>query len=217
MTITSGIYNTATNLLGGNNNHLISQGGYQNQVYNFIGSNNALTVGGAGSNWNWALNALSSGNDVTAGGPGGNFTAGFNFLGGTNIVNAGPGPLALAGTIFANGQTVTKVGPGIAINNFRIGGAQATGPPEQQGRLAERPVLAARRQPSRPEPPRVVSALANEKCESASSAERACHVRDTPVTAYASARSAVGLVSPSGPCRRASAHRRARGSRRPAA
>jgi hypothetical protein len=42
-------------------------------------------------------------------------------------VSAGPGPLALAGTIFTNGQTVTKVGPGIAINNFRIGGAQATG------------------------------------------------------------------------------------------
>jgi hypothetical protein len=48
--------------------------------------------------------------------------AGFNFFGTTNTVAAGPGPFALAGTVFKDGLTVTKANPGIAINNFRIGG-----------------------------------------------------------------------------------------------
>ena len=95
-------------------------------MVNLIGSNNTLNAGGAGSNWNLTFNSLGSNNQVSSGGAGGNFTAGFNVLGGTNTVSAGPGPLALAGTIFNNGATVTKTGPGIAINNFRIGGAQAT-------------------------------------------------------------------------------------------
>ena len=43
-----------------------------------------------------------------------------------NTVKAGPGPFALAGSIFQNSQTVTKVNPGLAINNLRIGGASAT-------------------------------------------------------------------------------------------
>jgi hypothetical protein len=33
----------------------------------------------------------------------------------------------LAGTVFSNGATVTKQTTGIAINNFRVGGAQAVG------------------------------------------------------------------------------------------
>ena len=50
---------------------------------------------------------------------------GFNFLGNDNNVSAGPGPLALAGSVFKDGQTVTKEDFGVAINNFRIGGALA--------------------------------------------------------------------------------------------
>ena len=46
-------------------------------------------------------------------------------FGNSNTVTAGPGPFALAGSVFQNGQSVTKVGPGIAINDFRIGGAAA--------------------------------------------------------------------------------------------
>jgi hypothetical protein len=34
--------------------------------------------------------------------------------------------LALAGTVLVNGTSVTKTGRGIAINNFRLGGAAAT-------------------------------------------------------------------------------------------
>ena len=81
----------------------------------------AVTVGG-------------SGNTVTGGASAGNYTAGFDVLGSGNTVAAGPGPLALAGSIFRSGQDVTKVGPGIAINNIRIGGAAAVGASRSTGR-----------------------------------------------------------------------------------
>ena len=84
-----------------------------------------LSVGGPGSNLNFVLNVGGGGNTISAGGPG-NLNAGFNFFGNTNTVAAGPGPLALAGSVFKDGLTVTKTNPGIAINNFRIGGAAAT-------------------------------------------------------------------------------------------
>ncbi len=65
---------------------------------------------------------------INAGGPG-NLNAGLNFFGTNNKVSARPGPLALAASIFQDFQTVTKTNPGIAINNFRIGGTALTSGP----------------------------------------------------------------------------------------
>lgn len=75
-----------------------------------------------GNNLNLALNTLGGGNHVPSSG---NLNAGFNALGDDNTFEAGPGHLALAGSILRNGQSVTKTNFGIAINNFRIGGAAA--------------------------------------------------------------------------------------------
>jgi hypothetical protein len=84
-----------------------------------------LTVGGPGSNLNVALNVGGGNSVINAGGPG-NLTSGSNFFGFNNNVSAGPGPLALAATAFQDNLTVTKTTPGIAINDFRIGGTGAT-------------------------------------------------------------------------------------------
>ncbi len=131
----------------GTGNDVTAQGGSYNSARNIGGSSNELSIGGLGSNLNTGFNLFSSGNHLTvagpgtlnavlnagggdstvsAGGPGSTLTAGFNFLGTTNTVAAGPGPLALAGSVLQDGQTVTKTDAGIAINNFRIGGAALT-------------------------------------------------------------------------------------------
>ena len=114
----------ASNLLGSGNT-VTSLGGSCNGARNIGGSSNELSVGGPGSNLNFVLNVGGGSSTISAGGPG-NLNAGFNFFGTTNTVAAGPGPLALAGSVFKDGLTVTKTNPGIAINNFRIGGAAAT-------------------------------------------------------------------------------------------
>jgi hypothetical protein len=87
-----------------------------------------LSAGGPGSNLNAVLNAWGRGNTISAGSESepSNLNAGFNFFGANNRVAAGPGPLALAGSVLRDGQIIRKTGPGIAINNFRIGGAAAT-------------------------------------------------------------------------------------------
>ena len=84
-----------------------------------------MSAGGVGENLNFVYNFGEDRNDITAG-DSGSFNAGFNAFGSGNTVEAGPGPISLAGSAFKDGQTVTKTNPGIAINNFRIGGATAT-------------------------------------------------------------------------------------------
>jgi hypothetical protein len=118
----------ASNFVG-TGNTVTSNGGYYNGARNIGGSSNTLSVGGPGSNLNVVLNVGGGGSHINAGpnaGTPGNLTAGFNFFGTTNTVAAGPGPLALAGTVLQDNLTVTKTMPGIAINNFRIGGALAS-------------------------------------------------------------------------------------------
>ena len=119
----------ATNFLGSDNN-ITSTGGYFNGARNIVGNGNTLSAGGPGSNLNARPQRRRKRQHISAGATGGepgNLNAGFNFFGGTNTVTAGPGPLALAGSIFKNGPPpVTQTGPGIAINNNRIGGAAAT-------------------------------------------------------------------------------------------
>jgi hypothetical protein len=78
-----------------------------------------------GSNGTGATSFGGSGNRVAGFG---NNTRGFAVFGNDNTVEAGPGPFALAGSVLQNGKTVTKAGPGIAINNIRIGGAAAEAP-----------------------------------------------------------------------------------------
>jgi hypothetical protein len=145
VTTIGGYLDTATSLFGSDNT-ITAQGGYLNSARHIGGSGNTLTTGGLGSNRNFGLNLFSSGNDLTTGAQGnlnavinagggdntisagdpGNLNAGFNFFGTGNNVAAGPGPLALAGSLLRDGQTITKTNPGIAINDFRVGGAAAT-------------------------------------------------------------------------------------------
>jgi hypothetical protein len=54
-------------------------------------------------------------------------TVAFSAFGSGNTVQAGPGSLALAGSIFQTGATVTKIGPGFNINGVKAGGAAAVG------------------------------------------------------------------------------------------
>jgi hypothetical protein len=49
-------------------------------------------------------------------------TVAFSAFGSGNKVQAGPGSLALAGSIFQTGATVTKIGPGFNINGIVVGG-----------------------------------------------------------------------------------------------
>ncbi|WP_059018778.1 hypothetical protein [Mycobacterium sp. M26] len=45
----------------------------------------------------------------------------------TQVVQAGPGPFAIAGSIFQTDAIVTKAGPGFNINGIAVGGASALG------------------------------------------------------------------------------------------
>jgi hypothetical protein len=124
VTTQGGYADLASNLLG-TGNTVTSRGGFFNGARSIGGNSNTLTVGGPGSNLNLVLNVGGDINTINAGGPG-NLNAGFNFFGTNNAVSAGPGPLALAGSVLQDGQNVTKTNPGIAINNFRVGGAALT-------------------------------------------------------------------------------------------
>ena len=124
VTTAGGLQNRVISIWG-NNNTLTSEGANSNSATNLLGSGNTLKAGSVGANGNSVSTFGSSGNTVTAGAPG-NRTSAFAEFGANNTVKAGPGPFARAGSLFQNSQTVTKVNPGVAINNFRIGGASAT-------------------------------------------------------------------------------------------
>ena len=146
------VSNLATNWVG-RGNTVTSTGGYFNGARNVVGSGNVLSVGSRNSNLNLALNLFGNANHLNnsdnsgpeAGGPGnlnvvlngggsgntvsagatGTLNWAANVFGAYNTVAAGPGPLAAAWTVFADGLNVTKKDFGIAINDFRIGGARA--------------------------------------------------------------------------------------------
>jgi hypothetical protein len=123
-----GVGNIAVNLFGNGTTHF----GQWVQAY---------------GNFSVATNLGGANNRVFAGYPGlgtGNLNMAFNISGSNNIVMAAPGPVAIAGAILQNGQTVTKMGPGVNINNgIVIGGAAATPPTAATGRHATTPTAAA--------------------------------------------------------------------------
>lgn len=105
-TLAVGIGNIAVNLFGnasGNLTHDISAIGTANIATNFGGNDNIVDAGSGGAG-NVAFNVFGSGNGV----------------------QAAPGPLAVAGSIFQNGAVVIKNGPGFNINGIKVGGAAAT-------------------------------------------------------------------------------------------
>jgi len=131
---TGGGFQNAVINIGGAGNQLTATGSNINDAINLFGNANILQAGSVGANGNLALTFGGTGNTVNGGASSGNRTAGFGIFGSGNTVTAGPGPFALAGSILQTGQEVTQVGPGIAINQNRIGGAAAVG----AGRAAAR-------------------------------------------------------------------------------
>jgi hypothetical protein len=67
----------------------------------------------------------------------------FNGFGNGNTVTAGPGPVVVAGSLFQNGRNIIKVGPGININGFAVGGAAAV-----RGSAASASATASRSEPT---------------------------------------------------------------------
>lgn len=100
---------------GGTINLAANLGGNATEVQAFGILNNAINVGGSLSH-------------VTAGNFAGRatFTSASNFFGIDNIVDAGEGPAAVASAFGSTGPVTLVDGPGIAINNFRIGGGTAS-------------------------------------------------------------------------------------------
>lgn len=101
--------------------------------------NTAINMGGWGTEFhafqveadgvgNMAENFGGTNNNITSTGGGGNLA--FNVAGSGNTVNAGDGPLAIAGTFGLSRQMVTQLGPGININNGKVGGAAAVHSPK---------------------------------------------------------------------------------------
>ena len=141
-----GIANLSVNLFGDSFGEAIGVG------------NTSFAVGGSGTilaaigYFNNVTNISGNNGDIEA--DGGNPTVpafgsvAFNAFGSGNAVYAGPGPLAIAGSLFQTKQTVKKVGPGIAINNFRIGGAASV-----PVKSAARSAAAARAATSKPAAP----------------------------------------------------------------
>ena len=124
-----GVGNIASNLVGGNSTEVDANGV----------ASTATNLGGSGSPSN-PLSVYVG--DVSGRGL---FNTAFNVLGQGNDVYAGPGPFAVAGAVLRTGATIVKTGPGIAINNVRIGGAAGTKPNSKTPAVAShRPTATAR-------------------------------------------------------------------------
>lgn len=76
-------------------------------------------------NFSNAVNLGGTDNKVTAGTIGSVFNTAASIFGSANTVTAGPGPVTLAWSVLQSGKTIIKVGPGININGFTVGGAAA--------------------------------------------------------------------------------------------
>lgn len=91
--------------------------------------------------WGTATASINLGGYETQVRPGltpGTLNLGFAVSGSNNTVTVGPGPLAIAGSVAQTGATVTKVGPGININGFVIGGAASEKAPAVTARQSKR-------------------------------------------------------------------------------
>jgi hypothetical protein len=128
---------TAGSLVGGDFANIAITLGDHSDV--FVGSMGGGTFGNIATNianngfaaatgvLNFASNV--GGNGSTAEAESDRSTVGLNaafvLFSNATTVEAFPGPLAIAGSIFQTGQTITKVGPGFNINGIRVGGATA--------------------------------------------------------------------------------------------
>lgn len=122
LTVAGGIGNVAINLFGNAsapNAQTVGAGGVGNIAVNFFGDNNHVFAEGQGPLYSPAY-----------------FSVAFNTFGSANKVTGGSGPAAIAGAIGLNGQTITKAGPGLNINGFRVGGAAAVGNPKTDTQTA---------------------------------------------------------------------------------
>lgn len=132
--------NMAISISPGNTAHigsLVTAYGTGNIAINLFG-NGTTTFGqsvGADGVFNSAVAIGGTDNRVFAGLGNGTLNNAFSVLGSNNKVTADPGPLAVAGSILQTGATVTKVGPGIDVNDqIVLGGAAAVSPPSTAAR-----------------------------------------------------------------------------------
>lgn len=121
----------ATTVSGGSDTDAIGVG---NIAINIFGDgtkgnvldNQVLAYGVA----NTAVNLFGNNNSTKAGllkNDPASFSSAFTVFGTDNVVEAGPGPVAVAGSLFQKNAKVTKQGPGFNINGVVVGGAAATG------------------------------------------------------------------------------------------